>query len=313
MKYILFLGGICMSKQLKADLMLVLITLFWGISYYLSDVSLSDMGSFTLNANRFLIAFFIILLFSFSKLRNVSKNTIKYSIIIGGALTVVYIGANIGVQYTTLSNTSFLCGLAVVFTPILSSIIYKKAPDKKLTLVIIMTTLGISFLTLKDNFPINYNNLLGDVFSVVCALFYAIDLNITEKAVSYEDVNPFQLGVFQLGVTGFLSLFLAFVFEKPHFPTQPTIWASVLFLSILCTGAAFIVQAIAQQYTTASHVGVIFSLETVFAGIVAFVFAKEVLTLKSYFGATLMISSIFIMEINFKKLLEKRQQIRIEQ
>lgn len=302
-----------MSKQLKADLMLILVTMFWGISYYLSDVSLSDMGSFTLNANRFLIAFFAAVLFSFPRLKNVSKNTMKYSLIIGSALTIVYISANLGVQYTTLSNTSFLCGLAVVFTPILSSIIHKKAPDKKLALVIIMTTLGISLLTLRDNFSINYNNLLGDVASVICALVYAIDLNITEKAVSFEDVDPFQLGVFQLGVTGFLSLLLAFMFEKPHLPTQPSIWASVLFLSILCTGAAFIIQALAQQYTTASHVGVIFSLETVFAGIVAFVFAKEVLTAKSYLGAMLMISSIFIMEINFKKFMEKRQKIRIEQ
>ncbi|WMJ77410.1 MULTISPECIES: DMT family transporter [unclassified Sedimentibacter] len=301
-----------MTKQLKADLMLLMITIFWGISYYLSDISLSDMGSFTLNAHRFLIAFFIAALLTFPKLKNVSKNTLKYSLIIGAALTVVYIGANFGVMYTTLSNTSFLCGLAVVFTPIVSSIIHKKAPDKKLTMVIIMTTIGIALLTLKDNFSLNQGNLFGDAASVMCALAYAIDLNITEKAVSLEDVDPFQLGVFQLGVTGVLNFTLAIIFEKPHFPTQPNIWASVLFLAILCTGVAFVVQAIAQQYTTASHVGVIFSLETVFAGIVAFAFAKEVLTFKAYFGAALMIASIFIMEIDFKELIKKRRR-RIEQ
>ena len=297
-----------MTKQLKADLMLILITMFWGVSYYLSDISLTDMGSFTLNTNRFLIAFFVAVLFTFPKLKNVSKNTLKYSFIIGIALTVVYICANLGVQYTTLSNTSFLCGLTVIFTPILSGIIHKKAPDKKLTLVIIMATLGIALLTLKDNFSINYGHLKGDLASVMCALAYAIDLNITENAVSLEDVEPLQLGVFQLGVTGIMSLLLALIFEKPHLPTQPNIWVSVLFLSILCTGVAFVVQAFAQQYTTASHVGVIFSLETVFAGVVAFVFAKEVLTFKAYVGAILMISSIFVMEIDFEKLLEKRQE-----
>lgn len=290
-----------MSKQLKADLMLVLITMFWGISYYLSDISLTDMDSFTLNANRFLIAFFTAVLFTFPKLKNISRNTIKYSFIIGAALTVVYICANLGVQYTTLSNTSFLCGLSVVFTPILSAIIHKKAPDKKLTLVIILSTLGIALLTLKDNFSVNYDHIVGDVASVVCSLAYAVDLNITEKAVSFEDVDPLQLGVFQLGISGVMNLLLALIFESPHLPTQTNIWVSVLFLSILCTGVAFIVQVFAQQYTTASHVGVIFSLETVFAGIVAFVFAKEVLTFKSYIGAALMISSIFIMETDFKK------------
>ncbi len=38
-----------MSKQLKADLMLLFVTVAWGASYYLTDLSLKDMGSFTLN------------------------------------------------------------------------------------------------------------------------------------------------------------------------------------------------------------------------------------------------------------------------
>lgn len=296
-----------MSKQLKADLMLLLVTMCWGISYYLTALSLSDMGPFTLNANRFLIAFIVAIIITFPKLRNVSRETLKYSIIIGIALVLVYMGATFGVQYTTLSNNSFLCGLAVVFTPIISCIIYKKSPGRKLTFVIIMTTVGIALLTLKDNFSINHDNLLGDLLSVMCAFVYAIDLNLTERAVAHEKVDPFQLGVFQLGVTGVFNLVLAFIFEKPHFPTQPNIWVSVLFLSILCTGIAFIVQAIAQQYTNASHVGVIFSLETLFAGAVAFILANEVLTFKSYLGAVIMIMSIFIMEINFKELIEKRK------
>ncbi len=163
---------------------------------------------------------------------------------------------------------------------------------------------------MKDDFSVNHDNLIGDLFSIMCAFAYAIDLIITERAVAKEEVNPFQLGVFQLGVTGVLNLLLAFIFEKPHLPSEPSIWFSVLFLSILCTGVAFIVQAIAQQYTTASHVGVIFSLETLFAGTVAYIFAKEVLTAKSYFGAVLMIISIFVMEVDFKELMAKRKRIR---
>lgn len=302
-----------MSKQLKADLMLMLVTLCWGISYYLTDLSLEDMGPFTLNANRFLIAFAVAAIIAFPKLKNVSKETLKYSIILGVALLFVYIGATFGIQYTTLSNNSFLCGLAVVFTPLLSCIIYRRLPSKKLTIVIIMTTVGIALLTLKDNFSINYNNLRGDLLSIMCAFVYAIDLIITEKAVQHEDVDPFQLGVFQIGVTGALNLAFALIFEEPHLPTQPNIWVSVLFLSILCTGVALIVQAVAQQYTTASHVGVIFSLETLFAGAVAFIFAKEVLTIKSYMGAALMIISIFAMEINFKELKEKALRDKIQQ
>ncbi len=296
-----------MSKQLKADLMLLLVTLCWGVSYYLVDVSLNDMGSFTLNANRFLIAFAVAAVLAFPKLKNVSKETLKYSVLLGTALVFVYIGATFGIQYTTLSNTGFLCGMSVIFTPVMSCLIYRKLPGRKLALVVAMSTAGIALLTLKDNFSINYDNLLGDLLSVMGAFTYAIHLLLTEKAVLKEEVDPFQLGVFQLGFTGVFNLLLAFIFEEPHLPSEPTIWASVLFLSIFCTGVAFIVQVIAQQYTSASHVGIIFSLETVFSGIVAFIFAKEVLTFKSYFGALLMISGIFIMEVNFEQLKLNRK------
>ncbi|MEA5094713.1 hypothetical protein SDC9_56043 [bioreactor metagenome] len=302
-----------MSKQLKADLMLLLVTLSWGVSYYLVDLSLEDMGSFTLNANRFLIAFAVAGILAFTKLKNVSKATLKYSVLLSAILVVVYIGATFGIQYTTLSNTGFLCGLTVIFTPILSSIVYRKIPDKKVILAVFMTLIGIGLLTLTESFTINYANLKGDLLSIMCAFMYAIDLLVTEKVVAHEEVNPFQLGVFQLGFTGLFNLILAFVFETPHLPTEPKIWAPVLFLAVFCTGVAFIVQAIAQQYTNASHVGIIFSLETLFAGIVAFFVAGEILTAKSYVGAVLMITSIFIMEINFGELLSSRNKNKIKQ
>lgn len=302
-----------MTKQLKADMMLLMVTLCWGVSYYLVDVSLEDMGPFTLNANRFLIAFVVACILAFPKLKNVTKATLKYSILLGFALVFVYIGATFGIKYTTLSNTGFLCGLTVIFTPILSSIFYRKIPSKKVILVVMMCFIGIALLTLTDNFSINYENLKGDLLSAMCGLVYAIDLLLTEKAVSNEEVNPFQLGVFQLGITGLFNLILSFIFEVPHVPTEPKIWSSVLFLSIFCTGVAFIVQALAQQYTSASHVGVIFSLETVFAGAIAFIVAGEVLTTKSYIGAAIMITSIFIMEIDFKEIKDNRAKKKMQQ
>ena len=116
------------------------------------------------------------------------------------------------------------------------------------------------------------------------------------------------MGVFQLGVTGTLNLLMAFIVETPHLPTTGTVWGSAIFLAVFCTGVAFIVQPIAQQYTTASHTGVIFALEPVFAGIVAAVFAHEILSFKSYFGAFLMVASIFIMEIDFDALKKEKEE-----
>ncbi|MEF9922195.1 MAG: DMT family transporter [Anaerovoracaceae bacterium] len=298
-----------MKKQLKADLMLIVVTLCWGISYYLMDVCLSDMGAFTLNAYRFIGAFVIAGVLMYPKLKTVNKITLKYSCLVGMALVFVYIGATFGVQYTTLSNSGFLCALTVVFTPMFGFIFFKRRPEKKLILVVTMCFVGIALLTLKDDFSINLANLKGDLLCIGGGMAYAIDLLLTEKAVSHEEVNPLQLGVFQLGVTGILNVVLAIFLEEPHLPSSSNVWMAVIFLSVFCTGVAFIVQAVAQKYTSASHVGVIFTLEPVFCSISAFFLVGEVLSPKSYLGAFIMLASIFIMEVDFKFLKKDHKNI----
>jgi len=293
------------KKQFQADLMLMLVTLCWGVSYYLMDVSLEDMDPFTLNAHRFLGAFFIAAALSWKKIRTVNRMTLKYSVMVGIALVFVYIGATFGVKYTTLSNSGFLCAMTVVFTPIISRVFLKQKQDRKVVIAVIMCFIGIALLTLKDDFSVNKDNLKGDLLCIMCAFAYTIDLLLTEKAVSHEEVDAYQLGVFQLGVTGVCNFVLAIILEEPHLPATPSVWAAVLFLAIFCTGVAFVVQPIAQQYTTASHTGVIYALEPVFATIVAVIFANEILSAKSYFGAFIMMASIFVMELDLKGLLSK--------
>lgn len=271
------------------------------------DISLEELDPFTLNAFRFLGAFAIAALVSFKKIRTVNKTTLKYSLLVGFALVFVYIGATFGVKYTSLSNSGFLCALTVVFTPILAWLFFKKAPGKKLTFVVILCFIGIALLTLGDDFSINMEHLKGDMLCLMCAVAYAADLLLTEKAVSHEEVDAYNLGVFQLGVTGALNLIMALIVETPQAPQTMEVWSAVIFLSVFCTGVAFVLQPVAQQYTTASHVGVIFTLEPVFAAVVAYFFAGEILSFKAYLGAALMLASIFIMEIDFKTLKKKKK------
>lgn len=296
-----------MKTQVKADLMLVVVTLCWGVSYYMIDVCLVEMGTFNLNAFRFLGAFIIAAVFTFPKLKDVNKTTLKYAFFIGFSLVFVYMGATFGVMYTSLSNSGFLCALSVVFTPLLGFIIFKQKLEKKMFLVVLVCLIGIALMSLNEQLK----PALGDIFCLMCAFAYAVDLLITEKAVAKEEVNAFQLGVFQLGFTGIFMLILSFIFEDPCLPSTGVVWGSALFLAVFCTGLAFIIQTIAQQYTTATHVGVIFTLEPVFAGIVAFALAGEILLPRAYFGAFLLLASLLIMEVDVKTLFKKKDQKEI--
>lgn len=295
-----------MSKQLQADGILFLITFCWGVSYFLMDICLGEIDPFTLNAFRFIIAFIIAALLSGKKLFNVSKETLMYASLVGFLMVFVYIGATFGVKYTTISNSGFMCSLTVIFTPIMEWIVFKKRPSKKFSLVLLICITGIALLTLGKDFSLNMEHIKGDLLCVMCAFSYAVLLIFTEIGVKNEKVNPYQMGVFQIGITGVLNLILAFIIETPHFPETMEVWGAVAFLAVFCTGVAYVMQPIAMQYTSSGHVGVIFALEPVFSAIVAFMFAGEVLFAKQYLGGALMLFSIILMEVDIKSLFKRR-------
>lgn len=292
-----------MSKQRKSDLALVLVTMCWGISYFLMDLCLEEMDPFMLNTYRFLGAFAVAAPLTFRRLRSVNRITMKYAFLIGLVLVVVYACATYGVRYTSQSNAGFLCAMAVVFTPALAFLLQRVVPERKLFLVILLCFIGIALMTLNEQLRVAS----GDLLCLLCSLAYAADLMLTEHAVRREDVDAFQLGVFQLFFTGIFMLILACVFETPCLPSSGMGWFGVIFLSIFCTGVSFIVQTIAQQYTPATHVGVIFCLEPVFAGIVAFFLAGEVLLPRAYLGAGFMLAGLLLMEIDLSSLRKGRR------
>ena len=285
-----------MTKQTKAELVLVFITLCWGVSFYMVDVCLTEMGPLTLNAYRFILAFCAAYVLAFPKVRKVNKITIRYSVFSALALTVTYIGATYGILYTSLSNAGFLCATTVVFTPLFVFIIYRKVPEKKLVAVVLICVTGVALMSLNEQMQ----PALGDLLCLGCAASYGVNLIIIEAAVKRDDVDAFQLGVFQLLWTGALNLLCAFLFEKPNIPESTAVWIFFFFLAIFCTGVAFILQAVTLRYTTASRAGVIFTLDPLFAGIVAYVFAGEVLLPRAYVGAVLLLVGILVMELDLK-------------
>ena len=287
--------------QLKADLMLMLVTLGWGVSYFMMDLCLEEIDPLTLNAYRFLGAFAVAWLIAAKKAIRVNRMTLKYAFYVSLSLIVVYIGATYGVKYTSQSNAGFLCSTAVIFTPILTFFLKKVIPEKKIIFVVLLCTAGMALLTLDSQLHIA----LGDLLCLMCGFTYSVFLLINEAGVRRDDVDAFQLGIYQMGFTGLWMLILALIFEDMSLPQSGGCWASLVFLTVFCTGVAFIAQVIGQQYTSATHVGVIFTLEPVFAAIVAFLFAGERLLPRSYIGMVMMLASILIMEVGTSKEAEK--------
>lgn len=296
-----------MTRKSKADITLLAITVFWGFSYFLVDLSLQALPVFLLNALRFILAFLIAAIVFYPKLIKTNKITVKYSAILSGILTAAYTTATFGLQYTSLSNAGFLSSLAVLFTPLILWLLFKHKPEKRTLYSVSLSVVGIALLSLNDKFQ----PAIGDILCIACSITAALHLIATDIAVKKREVNAFQIGVYQLGFTGGYNLILSLFLEEPSLKGLNTVWVYVLILSIFCSGLAFIGQSIAQQYTTASHVGIIYSLEPVFAGLVAWIFAGDILMVRGYIGAALLVISLLLNVWEPKRMKNKSSEMSV--
>jgi drug/metabolite transporter (DMT)-like permease len=288
------------KTYLKADFMLLLVTMIWGTSCLLTKIGLGGIQEFNLIALRFLIAFALSAIVFWKKIKQIDRMTVIYSAILSGILFAVLIFMTFGVKYTTVSNAGFLTCLAGVFIPIIAFIFLRQKPEKKVIVSISLAFLGISLLTINQ---LSFN--FGDLLCTLCSLAFAIHIIVMGRLT--REVDSVTLGVMQLGFVGIYGLIFSFIFESPILPATKESWLIVIALGIFCTAVAFIIQTVAQKYTTPVHTGLIFSLEPVFTALVAFLFAGEILSLRGYFGGLIMIISVIIVEIDFTALLKKNQ------
>ena len=205
-----------MDRQRKADMMLVLATGFWGISNCLIAICLRDMQPVTLNAFRFLSAFVVLGAVFHKRVLRASRETWRYSVLVGLSLVVIYLGATYGVLYTSVSNAGFIGAMTVLFTPFFEFVVYRKRPDRKLGFALAVCMAGMALLTLNEAL----RPAPGDIICLLVPTFYAVDLMVTEKAVAKPEVDPIALGVLQTAVAGVVMLGLSLLLETPSLPAQ---------------------------------------------------------------------------------------------
>ena len=294
------------NLRLKADLSLIFVTLGWGISYFIVDLCLTELAPVTINLYRFMIPFIFSIIIFRKKMKNISKNTIKYATICSIFISITYYIASVGLTYTSQSNEAFLISLTVVFTPIIDHFFNKRKISRKLFLCLMVCIIGTALLTINENFSVSSKHFFGDMICIFAGLTYAIFIVITDYALNkHDDIDSLQLGIIELGITGAIFLLISILLVPPTLPKTTGIWFAILFLGIVGTGVANIVQNWAQNHTSASHVGLIYSLEPVFAALTAYFFADEILSTQGYIGASLMFLSVIFMEINIKKIVKR--------
>ncbi len=274
--------------QQRADSCIALISMAWGASYLLMKAGLDGLGPFNLIGLRFGIAFLVTALIFHKRLRKATLPVIGRGAILGLTLFGMFSFLMVGLQSTTASTAGFLTSTTVVFVPILQMIITRKKPQGRIIAGVILTVVGIGLMTVQDSLALNR----GAVFCLTGALIYAGHIILTDRFTQKSE--GLLLGILQLGFAGFYGWVASFLVEAPSLPAGTVQWGAVLGLALVCSAFGFVMQPIAQTYTTPERTGLLFALEPVFSALLAFIFLQEILSVQGYVGAALVLVSVFI-------------------
>lgn len=282
-----------LSLQSKANILMVIVTMFWGLSYTFMVMGLEVLEGYNVVALRCLIAFIIAGLIFLPKMLRVNKKTIYYASIQGFLLFAVFALSIFGLKTTSAGNAGFILSLTVVLVPIFSSFLEKRLPSRAVSFAIVATMIGITVLTFKESLAFQ----TGDILVAIAAVCYSVYLILNSKFT--KNVESISYGVYQLGIAGLFGAIFTLAFETPQLPSTSVGWVAILGLGIICTAFCFVAQAVVQQYTSPTHTGLIFSLEPIFAAIFAMIFLGEAFTTQ------LLIGGAFILIGNFAAQLEQ--------
>lgn len=278
-------------KPHKAELLLLIVTMFWGSSYIFMKMGLGTLGEFNLIALRFGLAFILAAILFHKRLRSINLRTLRYGALLGFLLLGVFTCITFGLQTTTTSNAGFLVALTVIFVPLLDVLVFRKKVAAAQVFGAILAIAGIGLLTLNATLHIQP----GDFLCILSALFYAVQILVTGKAV--KSCDSLNIGILQLGFVSGYAFVLSAIFETPRLPSTMPGWIAILALGILCSACGFILQPVAQKFTTPTRTGLIFSLEPVFAAFFGYWFAGEQLSMQGYAGAALVMLGIVASEL----------------
>jgi drug/metabolite transporter (DMT)-like permease len=298
-------------KIWKANILLVIVTMIWGMGFVATDEALRFLPPMEMQIFRFGIAALIMMIIFNKKLRQASKKAIIYGAIIGIIFFLAMTLQTFGLKDSTVPKNAFLTVTNVVFVPIIGLILYKLKPKNYLWYGIIVMLVGFFFLLFQfDIFNINnsLNNLksqsyitFGDFLSLLCGIGFAFHFICAEKFVKDED--PIIIVMFQLIVSTILSIILAFVMNENPLAIDGTNFIkavpALLYMAIFSSIISFVLQLTAQKYVPASNTAIICTLESVFAALFSVLLGRTDLTLSLIMGGILITIGIIWAETGF--------------
>lgn len=295
-----------MNKKLRADLILLTLTAFWGISFPLMRNVLEHMPALAYLSIRFLIAAVLISLIFFKRHKLIRKREVGGGVVIGFLLFAGMALQVFGLYSTSASNSAFITSMNVAFVPLVLGLFYKQKTHKLTIAGIVLATIGLFLISGIIKFQFN----LGDFLTLLCAIAFAFQIVFISKfSIRCDTIS---LSIVQLWTAAIFTSFIWLIFDRSRIIFNLEIIIVLAVTAVLGTAVAFTAQILVQKDTNPSHAALIFTMEPMFALLFTMFIPDptgnfEKLTLITGIGCLLILMGTLVSE--YKTIFRRRRPV----
>uniref|UniRef100_A0A7C2B077 DMT family transporter n=1 Tax=Pseudomonas graminis TaxID=158627 RepID=A0A7C2B077_9PSED len=291
------------NHALRADLLMLLTALIWGTGFVAQTAGMDHIGPYLFSGLRFALGSLCLmpLILRNAKTARVpepllNRGMLRAGIIMGLALALGINLQQVGLLFTSVTNSGFITGLYVIVVPLLGLLLGHKT-GLGTWLGCLLAVVGMCLLSIGDNFHVAS----GDWLQLIGAFVWGGHVVLVSLFASRHD--PIRLAFLQFATCSVVSLLLAVLFEPIALDAIIAAGPALLYGGIVAVGVGYTLQVVAQKHAIASHAAIILSLEAVFAAIAGAWILGEALQLRGYIGCGLMLAGMLLAQLWPKKTL----------
>ncbi|MEL7568133.1 MAG: DMT family transporter [Dehalobacterium sp.] len=281
------------TRSFLADFSMVIVAMIWGVSFVFVKVAIEVIPPMEFIGIRFIIAALVLGIIFYKHMLKTNRQELLAGCFIGLFLFLGFFTQTIGLLYTTPGKSGFITAIYIIIVPFLASLYHKKFVGwlSISGAIIAFTGLGLLSITFDELYLLGK----GDMITLICAFSFALQILAIENYI--HKFNPFVLSTVQIGFTGVLCLLYSVTFEPVTVYIPFSIWGALAFTALLSTCLGFLVQNVAQKYTSSTHAALLLGLEAPFALLFSIILWGELPTLRGFIGCGLIFIAIMMIEV----------------
>jgi drug/metabolite transporter (DMT)-like permease len=268
---------------------LIAVTAVWGVTFVQVKDAVEIYPLYAFLAVRYAIATGVLGAAGVHRVRALGRAGLGAGAVLGALLGVGIGLQTAGLERTTVSSTGFITGLYVVFTPLLGLALFRTRVGLEIWLGIVFSVAGLAMLS-----GVHVGSTAGDLLVLASSAAQALQILMVERYASRYDALALTFVELATCLVGFLVLALAL--GQLSLPRGWTVWGALVVTGVFASALAYLIQVWAQRRLSAARIALVFSLETVFAGVFGYWLSGDRLGWLGWGGCAAILGGIVLAE-----------------